>query len=419
MNEALKSIQNKNIKSAQVIPIPIVLLQSKRKKMFINHIAISVGLIVFCIVFFIVAARFILKTQNAVLVKQTPSAVSIKKSDFSTAAPVTGVPLAMIKGVSINVKDNITEIIFSLNQSILYRLSADSLSNKVNIVFDHAQFVATLPDFLAMNTAISDVDYKNNKEDAVFSISLLPNSTVRYVSLSDDKKHPELIVAIEDHALKNSDQQVEAQRVLPSSKTFKAVRSNTTQDQYAEIMNGLKDNPIDDTFLKLNQLVEKRPDFKEARVSYAALLIEHNRYDLALQVLDRGLKMQDDYLPYVELKARTLMMKNQSELALDTMQEHSPDFASHPRFYELMAVLHEQLDQHQEAIDIYKNLIALDGSLIEWWAGLGNALEKIGDIDNARFIYKKALTLNVSNVEIKNHLRSRLISLESKHAAAN
>lgn len=418
INEALKSIQKKNMKSAQIIPIPVVLLASKRQKILVNNIL----LIIFAVIFTAATIALIYKIffVHVKSVNMKPMTNSMLVNQSAILTPMDDVYKASVKinGVSINVRDNITEIIFTLSHQALYALSSDSLSNKLNISIDNAEFVATLPEFSTLKTAIANIEYKNTANSVLLSITLLPKSTIKYLHLNEETKHPELVIAIDNHAEeligKNS-----VTSATSSPPVIRPVQVDSNKERYGIAMRDLEKNNIKVTLEKLKEILIEDPSYDAARVSYAALLIENNQLDVAISVLNRGLTIHENYLPYIELKARVYMLTDRSELALELMNEYSPPMAKHPRFYEVMAALYQNTNQHQEAIQIYKNLLSIDATHFEWWVGLGTSLEKTKALDDAEISYKRALMLNTSNAEVNDYLRHRLTKLGERHANTN
>lgn len=419
INEALKSIQNKNIKSAEIIPIPIVLLESKRQKIFIKNMITYLFAVLFLALTITLIIKLFSPTNKLMTVMPPISTTSTSNKTLLTVSPNAIADTATINGVSINIKDNITEIIFSFNKQVLYHVSSELLSNKINISFDNTEFVATIPDYKTMGSGIDNIDYQNKKNSALLSLTLLPKSVISYLHFNEDKKHPELMIAISNHA--GDESKVTNFFQGSSSNTTSVIRPakiDTIQDRYLTIMHDIEKNGKNKSLILLKQLLADEPSYKDARVSYAAMLIDDEQFEEAIKVLDKGLNQDDEFLPYVELKSRVYMLTEQSNLAINLMNKYSPPMDTHLRFYELLASLYQNTHQYQEAMDIYKNLLSIDNTHYEWWLSLGMSLEKTMALDDAEMAYKKALSFNTGNTEVNEYLKQRLASLGERHAAS-
>ena len=94
------------------------------------------------------------------------------------------------------------------------------------------------------------------------------------------------------------------------------VKLPQTQDQIASIhyqkaMQAIDEGKYDDALQILKDIIKTVPYYPLARQQLVILLIKQNRIVEAQQWLAEGLKQMPDYVPFVELNARILLMHHQ------------------------------------------------------------------------------------------------------------
>jgi len=406
INDALKSVQNKTPRHDHIIPIPVAMLNEKKHQALL-HYASKVALVMIITIVILMAGYSILTAQSIIEIK--PMAIGEQFHKSPLLANPSKVQMAAIKGVSINTKENITEIILSFSHPVLYHISTDVLSNTINIVFEDTEFVATLPEFSAINAGVSNIQYKNMKDHSLVSLTLLPKSIISYLHFNEDKNHPELVIAIDaNHHTTLNQPTIHGTNTNP---VIISKQQHIAEEDYSVLMNELEQHDHKTNLNKLKQFILAHPDYHKARASYAALLIEDAQLEKALTVINDGLLLHEEYIPFIELKARIYMLTDQSNMALQLMDRYSPAMQNHLGFYELKALLYQESGRNHAAIRLYKKLIYINPDRVEWWYGLGTALEKSGAHDEAEAIYKEAIALNTDDSEMNEMLQQRLTKL--------
>lgn len=314
--------------------------------------------------------------------------------------------LVNITGVTVQVKENITEISFMLDHPALYRLDTDNMQNQLAVIIEDAQFQSQLPPVAYLNTAIQNISAKNDNGNVRFNLTLIAGASVKYVNLTDDVKNPELVVSIQNQSDSNSLE-------MTSDKLVKTPAMQTLLSrQYETALSIAKNGDTLDAITRLRSLLKVDSGYKNARVSLAALLLNEGNQSGAKNVIDEGLNFTPDYSPLIELKARILTNEGKVHSALTLLQSESPPIADNPDYHELMAALYERENNHLISASIYRQLLQTDPHNSRWWLGLGIALDKLGKSNGAIEAYTKAAAEGRLNAQAMDYLQNRLNTLQ-------
>ena len=168
---------------------------------------------------------------------------------------------------------------------------------------------------------------------------------------------------------------------------------------------------------KLTKLLDYYPDYNDARVALAAIILESGNSIQARKVIDDGLALTPDYLPLIELKARLLTSEGKIKEALRVLQSEQPLIADAPQYHALIAALYNRENNFLLAAEIYKRLVTINPHEGSWWFGLGVSQDKLGHNQDAAYAYTKAATEGRLNAQAMSFLQTRLQSLQdASHA---
>jgi MSHA biogenesis protein MshN len=124
------------------------------------------------------------------------------------------------------------------------------------------------------------------------------------------------------------------------------------------------------------------------------------------------LRLNPDFIPLIELKARQLTTQGQIKKALTLLQSQSPPITTNPEYHAFMAALYQKNDNNLLAVSLYKRLLALNPQNGNWWFGLGLSLEKLGEKPLAYDAYRKAISNGNVNQESLAYLQKHMQSLQ-------
>ena len=324
--------------------------------------------------------------------------------DLTWLKPVT------LKDISFQLKDRIVELTLLLDHASLYRLAADSTTNRLILTLEHAQLATTLPTFEYLHTAINQVAIKQRDDNIEINLFLKPDTKLQLVNF-DSTNPTALTLAFANLAKTTTMEQPQSIIKTPALHDLLAEHYQLALKTAANGDNNLAIN-------RLNSLLVTDPSYHDARVSLIALLLDQGKLKEAQQILDQGFKIKSDYLPFIELKARMLSNHGQLQDALNLLLNYTPPIYTNPEYHSLIAALYERTNQDQLAATLYKRLLALRPQNSHWWFGLGITLEKMGMNLEAKGAYTRALMLGRLSPDSIIFAQRRLKFMEVSHHAS-
>lgn len=385
INNMLKDLEKRKSKDvslpsiALTDSIPTTQLFSYKKMILLS------GLLLLLTIFYLLA-REIIRTPHLIALQQIQE---IEKSPLipTTKENTEWLQPISILGVTLQVKDNITEISFLLDHIALYRLSNGGLPNQFYLTIEHSQLKSELPLINSLNTSLQRIETRTINGHTRFSFYTYPGAAIKYVNLANENNNPELVIAIEYQAPSDTNS---------SAKNPETIITPTPQgslsQHYQVALESIKIGDETNAINQLTTILKINPAYHHARVSLAALWIDKKNLNEAKQLINKGLTITPDYIPFIELKARILTTEGNTKQALATLQSVSANIEDYPDFYAMMAALYEHSNNNLLAANIYRKLLAQHPNNGNWWYGLGVALEKLGQIKSASEAYTRALT---------------------------
>lgn len=369
-----------------------------QRKIFFASLSLAMVIIVLAIAYISYQPTKTSTYAQPVIEKNNSPLPLAKNDNAHWLDPVT------ITGVALQVKENITEIIFSLDHQALYQLSTNEMLNQLSVTLHNATLQSELPTINNLNTGIHRIATQTADGMTKFSIIMMPGAMLKYVNLTSDAKHPELVVAIE--YLPTTPEAKESQ----SANAIKTPAMNTIlSQQYQSALTAAEGGQYQVAIDTLSQLIKIDPSYTVARGSLAALLIDQGRQlSKATRIIDEGLALNPDYLPFIELKARIMTIEGKIKPALVLLQSMSPSIEDNPEYHAFIAALQQRSNNNLLASSIYKKLVLVNPNNGGWWLGLGVSLERLGERKQARDAYTKAMTEGHLSAESLSYLQSRL-----------
>ncbi len=164
---------------------------------------------------------------------------------------------------------------------------------------------------------------------------------------------------------------------------------------------------------KLWPVVDGYSGAKESRVTLVTLLLGQQRYQLAEQQLDIGLKNYPQERRLLKLDARLSMAQGRLENARDSLLKLPINISVDSEHVDLLAVIYQGLGDHQQALKLYHQLVLFDAEKSQWWVGLGVSMEASGQVSNARAAYLRASRLPIKNEALKQYISQRLAAISA------
>lgn len=417
----LKDLENKE-PNQQVQPY-IAAMQEQRHSRFKfiqenKNLLITMGVMVF--IALLCTITIIKHRKHTELVPMLPIE-STMASNPITMEDSQWLKPATITGMTLQVKDNITEITLMLDHGALYQIESSDMRNQLVLVINNAQLRSELPAISYLNTALQNISVARSKTDAKFIFSLLPGASIKYVNLTDDDKNPELVIAITNPEAAASTTPVTNTTNINSNNNLFANANQTVKttafdtvlaNAYQNALAAAAANNYFSAIDQLNALVSKSPDFMDARVTLAALLIDQGFKSRAKKIIDDGLAINPDYSALIELKARLLTSEGKNNEALSLLLTNAPTLTDNPDYHAFIAALYEKTNNYKFAAAVYKQLLSINSQNGNWWFGLGVALDKSGASKQAMNAYTKAIDSSSHlNPETLAYVQTRLRQL--------
>lgn len=341
----------------------------------------------------------------------TLSPISQAKTATTTPTPLNNenswLTRTTISGISLQEKDHITDISFMLDHPALYRLVSNDASNQLTIYIDNAQLQSNIPQIQSLHTALRSIHAQSIDNNVVISMTLLPDSIIKYVNLNTDSKNPELVIAIE-----HSDKSTAPSNTASNDMVKMPAMQTLYLQQYQAALSHAQHNEFNSAIQSLTTLLDAQPSYLDARVSLAALIIDQGNPIKASKIINEGLRLNPDAIPLIELKARLLTSQGKIKQALTLLQSESPPITDNPEYHAFIAALYQKNDHNLLAVQLYKRLLTLNPQNGNWWFGLGLSLEKLGEKSLAYDAYNKAIANGNVNQESLAYLQHHMQSLQ-------
>jgi MSHA biogenesis protein MshN len=268
-----------------------------------------------------------------------------------------------------------------------------------------------LPTLIGADIPITQIAAASVNGNLKFNISLKPGAFLRSANLNKESKNPELIISI-------ASPQLPPEEIIKATSSIKSPAMQTIiTDQYQNAVRLAESGNKQAAIEKLTKLLEFYPDYNDARVALAAIILETGNAILARKVIDDGLAVAPDYLPLIELKARLLTSEGKTKEALMVLQSEQPLITDAPQYHALIAALYNRENNFVLAAEIYKKLVMINPHEGSWWFGLGVSQDKLGHKQDAAYAYTKAATEGRLNAQAIAFLHTRLQLLQDVNHA--
>lgn len=161
----------------------------------------------------------------------------------------------------------------------------------------------------------------------------------------------------------------------------------------------------------LQELVAFAPANDDAREGLVVALTQQGRIAEADGALLDGVALGAVPARFAKLRARLQAGRGELDAALASLSIAVPGLSADPEYHALKAALAQQAERYGVAATTYSALTALEPSNGTWQAGLGMALDKLGDTEGARSAYEHALAAGRLDAALLAHVQRRVSAL--------
>jgi len=183
-----------------------------------------------------------------------------------------------------------------------------------------------------------------------------------------------------------------------------------SENTYRHAMDLFSQGRTDEARLQLKQALGLEPANSKATQLLAAIYLGDNRSELAVDVLDKGLKLrpadQDLLRLYLQVQVQ---MKNYTQ-AIDIMERRMR--LNTPEEVAYLAGLHQKNNDHLGAARLYAQALKLVPSNSVWWMGQGISFEALGMNEEAMKSYRQSIESGRLNTQLTEYVLGRIASIE-------
>lgn len=161
----------------------------------------------------------------------------------------------------------------------------------------------------------------------------------------------------------------------------------------------------------LESAIKYQPEWITARQKLAALYYGRGENRRAIATLQQGLILDSNQPDLRLTMAKLLVNESQQQAALNVLSQLPSH--THSDYLAMRGALAQQLNQNDLALSSYQNLVKAEPYDGRWWLGLGVALERGQELDQAEGAYQQALRMGQISAETQQFIRQRLAVLAS------
>ncbi|GIX22274.1 MAG: hypothetical protein KatS3mg121_1057 [Gammaproteobacteria bacterium] len=153
-----------------------------------------------------------------------------------------------------------------------------------------------------------------------------------------------------------------------------------------------------------------KPDFHAAREALIAVALRRGRIAEAERLVDEGLALAPDHLPYARLLAQWQLDRGDAAAARRVLERVMA--SADPALHAYYAAVLQRLGEWPEAVRHQLLAVEAEPARGAWWLALGWSLEQLQRRRAAAEAYRKGLACQDLTAELRTWAAGRLRSLE-------
>jgi MSHA biogenesis protein MshN len=162
----------------------------------------------------------------------------------------------------------------------------------------------------------------------------------------------------------------------------------------------------------LQKSLNMKPALHPARELLANIYLQSGRDTEAYMLLEQGIRLDQNHLPFVHIYAQALVARGRLLEAKRVLTAAEMPATANPEFYALSAAVHQRLGEHQQSVDYYMHALELQPKAGPWWLGLAISLEALDKASAAVGAYTEAKLSGSLSADLISYIDSRLAALE-------
>ena len=297
---------------------------------------------------------------------------------------------------------------FRFNEGVRYTFHEDD--NKVTLTFVNTALLEPSHKPSVKGTLIESMHTMAVNGNLEIRMKLLPNVMAHEPHSIDRGSSTQVILNLQGNVFHQgpfiSGNAVAEKQLVPLSPQEQAERS------YDQAMVFLAAGKMQQGLKMLEEIINTQPDFDKAREALVIVLLKQGATVEAENILETGLSISPEYVPFIILKAHNLVNSGNAAGALRLLQSVTPSVKTHIAYYGFVAALYLQQGQYAAAEKIYQRLVFYQPSYGRWWLGLGVAYESLGQDNLALEAYKQANSLGGFSIDAQAYLANHMEQLQ-------
>lgn len=189
-------------------------------------------------------------------------------------------------------------------------------------------------------------------------------------------------------------------------------RSAATQLVLRAGLSAMRAGDLNAAEIKFRQVLIAEPDATQASSYLFTVLIDQGRVEAADAVAAAGLENGSDIGALAKLYARSLLNRGEAGSALRILEDHRAASSGDPEYAALLAALLQKAARHEEAAQIYEQLLTLDQQAGDWWVGLGIAQDGLGRPTEALQAFQRARETGTISAALADYSDRRIAELQ-------
>ncbi|MDI3325067.1 hypothetical protein QKW35_11820 [Pontibacterium granulatum] len=199
-----------------------------------------------------------------------------------------------------------------------------------------------------------------------------------------------------------------------AAKPSKDVRGLTDSQAVVNARKLLQQNKVTEAQRLLASQVEQGAYAPDSQAMLASLYLAGGDVIQAADVADAGLATAPLHSGLKKVKARTLLMNNDSAAAVALLQRAPPAIKLDAEYHEILAAALQQQGRADDAVNVYYQLLQYDSGQARLWVGLGYSLELAARPDESRQAYESSLQVPGIEDNLKRYVTQRLSQLAER-----
>ncbi|TVT52418.1 MAG: tetratricopeptide repeat protein [Sedimenticola thiotaurini] len=183
---------------------------------------------------------------------------------------------------------------------------------------------------------------------------------------------------------------------------------------YQSALQYLNEGRLNEAEEALRQTLILDQENHEARRFLVMLLMNAGEQAESISLLNEGMQMAPNHVPYVTLLSRSYIESQDYSKAIILLQKKLPVTGNNAELLALLGSVLQQSGQYAPAIQVYRQLVEQQPNNARAVAGLAIALDATGDYVQALTYYKQVLGFRSLPEEINEYARQRVLALSAE-----